>query len=292
MPNAGIPKDELSRIAMLAELDIDYADIDGAFKNLTRLAAKVSGSPISLLNLIDNYTVWTVSRWGFDVEQTPREESMCQFTILEPEHYTVEDFTASDLFKHQPFVTGEPHFRFYCGVPLRYKNHNIGTLCVLDHSAKKLTPEAIETLRIIGEEVINRLSIHHYIKSLLDKVTEVEHKQMNVLHDIRGPISGIIGLADIIVMEGKDNNLNEVLEFAELMRKGGKSVIDLADEILAEIKQKETHRQDKIILGAFKERLVALFQPQALHKDVALVFNMGDIQTPVPRPQLLQIAGN
>lgn len=52
-------------------------------------------------------------------------------------HFEVVDLTADDRFKNLPFVAGEPHFRYYCGVPLKTKNGvNIGSLFALDDKVR------------------------------------------------------------------------------------------------------------------------------------------------------------
>ncbi|MEX2476848.1 MAG: hypothetical protein WD357_00325 [Gracilimonas sp.] len=56
--------------------------MQGKLNDLTRLAAYVTGTPISLVNLLEANIQWTVSNFGLDVEQTPREETACQFVIL------------------------------------------------------------------------------------------------------------------------------------------------------------------------------------------------------------------
>jgi hypothetical protein len=50
---------------------------------MTKLAAKVAGTDISVINLIDMYTQWTVSNFGMDLDQMPREDSVCQYTIMQ-----------------------------------------------------------------------------------------------------------------------------------------------------------------------------------------------------------------
>jgi signal transduction protein with GAF and PtsI domain len=46
---------------------------------------------------------------------------------------------ADPRFARNPFVTGEPHVRFYAGVPLATSGHAIGTLCVFDSRPRPFT---------------------------------------------------------------------------------------------------------------------------------------------------------
>lgn len=69
---------EFNRVLELAEYDLDYSSLTDHFKDLSKLAARVAGTDISLVNIIDSYTQWTVSRHGLEVDSMPREDSVCQ----------------------------------------------------------------------------------------------------------------------------------------------------------------------------------------------------------------------
>ena len=297
-PNAApFPNNEIGRITALADLNIDYLALDDTFKDLTKLAAKITGTPLSMINIIDNYTVWTVSGYGFEVQQTPREESVCQYTILETEQFEVNDLSENPNFKNADFVTGDAHFRFYHGVPLAMGDHNLGALCVMDLKPRSLSGEKVEMLKIIADEIINRLKTIHYIESLRNKITEAKESKNKVAHDIRGPIAGIMGLADIISQQGKDNDLDEVLSFINLIYKGGKSVLELADEILSETKNAQNKVNPKsgtAVMRALKQRFEQLYTPQARSKNIELRIAIAEHDDDVLLPQnkLMQIAGN
>ena len=50
-----IPQNEDERVWALTEFDIDYTDTSDLLKDLVELAAKIAGTKISLVNLIDTY---------------------------------------------------------------------------------------------------------------------------------------------------------------------------------------------------------------------------------------------
>ena len=77
-----IPYNEFERLLALSEFDLDYTELDHTFSDLTTLAAKVAGTDISLINLIDSFTQWSASSFGMDIQQIPGEESVSQHTIL------------------------------------------------------------------------------------------------------------------------------------------------------------------------------------------------------------------
>jgi signal transduction histidine kinase len=297
-----LPENEFERILELSELDLDYTNLNEKFKDLTKLAARVAGSEISLLNLIDSFTQWTVSSHGFEIDQMPREESVCQYTIMGSDYFEVKDLRVDERFKDMPYVVNDPNLRFYFGLPLKTsKGHNIGALCVLDKVDRTLPPEKVELLKIIADEIVNRLMMIKAIQVLHNDLKEAEEKKKRVAHDIRGPIGGIIGLAEIISQKGEKNKLDEVLQFINMIQKSGASLLELADEILtAELKPApETAeipalKESELTLQLFKDKLEKLYTPQAKNKGINFVVNVNPEVgvVPFPKNKLLQITGN
>lgn len=117
-------------------------------------------------------------------------------------------------------------------------------------------------------------------------------------HDIRGPISGIIGLTEVIKEHGSDSDkdLSNILELNELIQMSGQSVLELADEILGNNKEREHDEpgRDEFNLITFKEKLNRLYAPLALTKSIELKFelNQDNIELPFSKNKLLQITGN
>lgn len=300
--NQPIPENEIERVLKLAELDIDYSDMQENLKDLTKLAAKVAGTEISLINLIDTFTQWTISNYGLSLEQMPREDSVCQYTIISKESFEVNDLTADDRFKDKFYVTGEPLLRYYFGIPLETDDgFKIGALCVLDKVGKEITPEKVELLKIIADEIVNRFMAVKVIQGLQNKVKEAKENQRKVAHDIRGPLGGIINLAQLISAQGDSNKMDEVLGFIKLIQKSGSSLLDLADEILSAERKSVSTVSNGILIGdhelnliAFKEKLEKLYLPQAMHKKIQFEVKTDrqSDQKPFNKNKLLQIAGN
>jgi signal transduction histidine kinase len=294
MNNPPVPENEMERILQLAELNIDFTNFDN-FKQLARLAATIAGTEISFVNILDSYTQWTVSKHGFEIDQMPREDSVCQYTIVGTGSFEVNDLANDDRFKDKFYVAGDPNLRYYFGLPLQFDNVNLGALCVMDRRPHTLSPEKTEMLRIIAEEVVSRLRVYKYIEQLRNSITDVKSTQNKVLHDIRGPIGGIIGLAEIIKTQGDENKLDEVIDFINLIYKGGKSVLELADEILEnDLKRNRNVKSNELTLVLFREKLEKLYLPQARSKNIMLSFatSRPTEELVFPHNKLMQIAGN
>lgn len=290
------PSNEFERLIELSELDLDYSNLEENLTDLTDLAARIVGAEVSLVNLLDNYTQWSVSSHGIDLQQMPRENSVCQYTILEEESLEIKNLDKDKRFKEQPYVTTDPFLRYYYGVPLRTPNGtNIGALCVLDSDPKELTPEEKELLKMISKQVVRRLEVMQKIKNLENKIGELNETKRKVSHDIRNPISGIIGIAEIIEDEVKNEQIDEILELVEMIKKGGHSLLELVEEIMEEEENQNIQAgKNKFDCDSFCQKLKELYQPQAKSKGVNLNIKPSETTGRVffPKNRLLQIVGN
>lgn len=297
---APVMANEYDRLKELTDFDLDYSGLQDSLKDLTKLAARVAGTSVSLVNLIDTFTQWTVSNFGLDIDQMPRDESVCQYTIVTKEgQFEVPDLSSDARFSDKFYVVDEPKLRYYFGVPLVTENgYNLGALCVLDKVGKEITPEKAELLKIIADEIVTRLTAMKVIHNLREKVKESTDAQRKVAHDIRGPLGGIIGIAQIISEQGNENKMEDVLELISLIQKSGSSLLELANDILTsngkpaqaavDLKPQETS------LAIFKSKLEKLYAPQARHKEIdfSVTITEGGENVPFSKAKLLQIAGN
>lgn len=299
-PVSPMPSNELARATRLSDFDIDYTDLQDSLKDLSKLAAKVAGTSISLINLIDTFTQWTVSNYGMDVDQMPREDSVCQYTILSKHGFEVKDLRTDDRFKDKDYVSGAPGLTYYFGVPLTTGDgYHIGALCVMDKIGTQISDEQAEMLRLLANEVVNHLQCYQQIEQMKRKLKEGRDERRKLAHDIRGPLGGIISLADILLMQGEKNTMNDVIEFVGLMKKSGTSLLELTHEILSADKTViETDTGSSIQypfnLEELKQKLEQLYLPQAIGKQVhfQVAIKTDLATTAIPRKHLLPIAGN
>ncbi|MGN7205630.1 GAF domain-containing sensor histidine kinase [Pedobacter sp. SAFR-022] len=289
-----IPDNELERIIALSNIDLDFTNLEENFKDLTLLATKVTGTEISLINIIDSFTQWTIANQGIELEQMPREESVCQYTIMSDTSFEVQDLTLDERFSTKFYVKGPEGLRYYFGMPLKLSpGLNVGALCVLDKEVKALSAEKIELLEIIAQTVVKRLKSIQALELLRAKLNESNASKKKAAHDIRGPLGGIIGLSDLIAEQGATFDVSEFMEYINMINKSGRSLLDLADEILSEEKA-QTLAENEFNLPLFKDKLLKLYQPQAKFKnvDLEISLNAGHESVPFSKNKLLQIAGN
>jgi len=157
------PSDEGARLTAVQASGLLDTPSEAVFDRLTWLATQVTDCPIALLTLLTSERAWFKSRIGIDAASTPRSWAFCSHAILQDGTFTVADTAQDARFADNPLVTGEPHVRFYGGVPVRDADgHALGTLCVLDREPRRLRDrelKALEELANIAAEELRRRTL-------------------------------------------------------------------------------------------------------------------------------------
>ncbi len=150
-----IPANEKNRLNTLYESQILDSLKEIEFDRITKLASLICNVPISLITFIDQDRQWIKSNVGFDLIETKRSSSFCQYAIMSDELFEIKDASNDDRFKDNEFVTGDTHFRFYAGTPLLdKKGFALGSLCVIDKKPKRLNENQKKSLQLLANEVI------------------------------------------------------------------------------------------------------------------------------------------
>src|SRR5260370_31103974 len=155
-----VPPNEADRLRALRSYRILDTKPEERFDELTQLAALICDVPISLISLLGTDRQWFKSRFGLDVQETPRAQAFCTHAIMQPEMFVVPDAAEDERFAQNPLVTGDPHIRFYAGAPLATRDgHLLGTLCVIDREPHTLMPAQTEALKIVVRLVIANIGL-------------------------------------------------------------------------------------------------------------------------------------
>lgn len=155
-----LPQDEKERLKALHSYNLLDTLPEEKYDALTRLAAFIAKMPIALISLVDKDRQWFKSKVGLDADQTARNISFCQYAIMEDDLFEVEDAVNHKTFKDNPLVQGAPDIRHYAGIPLKNPaGYNLGTLCVIDTKPGKLTPDQVDALETLSQQVISQFEL-------------------------------------------------------------------------------------------------------------------------------------
>jgi ribonuclease BN (tRNA processing enzyme) len=155
---AALPPDEEERLAAVYRLGLLDTDAEERFDRHARIAAAAFGAPIALVTLIDRERQWYKAHYGFDFSETSRDMGFCSHAILQNDPLVVNDALRDDRFADNPVVIGDPHVRFYAGIPLHAADGaRVGAFCIVDSKPRSLSAAQLRLLkdiaRLIEEEL-------------------------------------------------------------------------------------------------------------------------------------------
>ena len=164
-----IPANENGRLEALRRYQILDTAPEVAYDEITELAAQICGCPVAVIGFVDEAQDWKKSKYGLPSNFTglPREISICSTTICAGNLLHVVDLTKDERFRDNATVTGPPHLRFYCGMPLVTPDgYALGTLCVVDFQPREISFEQGETVRRLARQVVTQLELRRRVLEL------------------------------------------------------------------------------------------------------------------------------
>ena len=263
-----IPDDELERLAALRRYDILDTLPEQVYDDLTSLAARLCGTPIALVSLVDAERQWFKSRFGLEPVETDRAYSFCAHAIVAGEMFVVPDARQDDRFSGNPLVTSAPDIRFYAGAPLLSSDgHALGTLCVIDRRPRRLKDQDLELLRALGRMVMSQIELRLHIAER----REIERAKSDfvaiVSHELRTPLTSIRGSLGLIEGGVAGEVSPKVSQMVGIARANADRLIRLVNDMLD---------LSKIEAGGVELRVVPLDPGELLDAALAEIRGMAE----------------
>jgi adenylate cyclase len=166
-----VPANEAERNASLRSFRIMDTPPEIPYDEIGELAAQICGCPVSYVSFIEEDRFWFKAKYGLpaDFMGCPREVAFCSITVCGQDLVNAPDLVTDPIFKDFPFVVGEPHFRFYCSMPLvTREGYSIGSICVMDFEPRHLSLEQIESLKRLARQTMCQLEHRRQILELAE----------------------------------------------------------------------------------------------------------------------------
>jgi light-regulated signal transduction histidine kinase (bacteriophytochrome) len=155
---------EAARLEVLRQYQILDTEPEEAYDNLAQLAAFICGTPIALLNFIDENRQWFKAKFGLDVSEIPRNVGLSYLCEEKRDVVIVPDALADASLASNLVVTSQPYLRFYAGVPLiTPQGYLLGTLSVMDKIPRELSVKQVEALVVLSRLVISQLELRLHV---------------------------------------------------------------------------------------------------------------------------------
>ena len=223
-----LPLNEPKRLETLRRYGLLDTPQEAAYDRMTRLAARLLGTPVSLVSLLDESRQWFKSRHGFDTPWTGRDLAFCSYTILQDDVMVVADALQDERFARNALVTDDPGIRFYAGVPLRTTGDlALGSLCVIDHVPRHdFGDEEKAILRDLAAMVMHEIEARHAAdvaareieerrkaeRALAGALEEKETLLREIHHRVKNNLQSLWGLLQIEKSKLADGHARERMD--------------------------------------------------------------------------------
>ena len=171
------PCDEEMRLQVLASFGLDVLEGDEELARIARFAAKLCGTPMAMVSLVEAERQRFIACEGVVEAETPRSTSICAQAMLGRGIFVVPDALSHPEYADYSYVAGPPHIRFYAGVPLiSPEGAPLGTLCVIDIKPHDEGLGEIERagLEVLAQAVMGKLLAH---RRALESVEALERSE-------------------------------------------------------------------------------------------------------------------
>jgi signal transduction histidine kinase len=226
-----------------------------SFDRLTRLAAKLTGAPVTFISLVDEQRDFYKSCFGFPEPFASRRElpgtTFCHYALSSDGPLVINDTLAHPVYRNVPTVESLG-VRAYLGVPMTIAGgETIGSFCAIDFKPRDwseldievMSELAVSTLREIDlrmalEEITrDRIRLHALAESnerLYKEAHEANEEKdrffASVTHELRTPMTSIIGWARVLSGDVADNP--EAVEAVTMIESSARAQARLVDDLL------------------------------------------------------------
>jgi len=231
MMKPALPAEEAARLKALREFDVLDTPRAADSDDLTWLASQICGTPVAMVSLVDGDRQWIQAKTGTDLTETPRDIAFCSHAILQSDLLIVPDAHADERFADNPLVTSGPNIRFYAGAPLiTPEGYALGTLCTVDQVPRQLSAEQQEGLRALARQAMTQFRLRRSLKQLQDLEALRNSLTQMIVHDLRTPLTSLIGGLQTIEVLGELNE--EQREFLSMSVQGGQTLLGMINDLL------------------------------------------------------------
>lgn len=260
---------EARRQRAIEQLGLTNLPDDPVLEGLVRLAARTLRCPVAMVNVVGADSAWSIASTETERPWMPREVAFCSTVTDQRRALVVHDLRSDARFARHPLVAGEPHIRFYAGLPIGDADHTLGTLCVLDTAPREIDSAAREALEDLARmashwlanrrERLDRIELEARQRERLHALVALRTAELErareaaeaasaaksaflatMSHEIRTPMNGVVGLIELMDRSGLPAQQQELMHAA---RESAHTLLGLIDDILDFSKIESGHLQ-------------------------------------------------
>ena len=242
------------RLQAVRETGLLDSAVDESFDRLTRLAAKLTGAPVTFISLVDETRDFYQSCFGFPEPLASDRQltgtTFCHYALVSDGPLVIPDTLAHPIYRTVPTVQ-TLGVRAYLGVPLVTDGQPIGSFCAIDFEPHDWTALQVEVMVELAASTLREIELRRAVR-----VAETERLRLNVLleenqrlyeegraatraqdeflatvtHELRTPMTAILGWSKLLNNEKLENETAS--EAAEAIASSARLQAQLVDDLL------------------------------------------------------------
>lgn len=169
------PSNERQRLDALYRYPLLDTGAEVEFDLLTDLAAELCDTPYAWIALVDSERVWYKSTYGFALSQSPRDDSICAWTLLEAQLLHLPDLAGDARTAALSCTVDAPYLRMYAGANLiTEEGYRVGTLSVADTEPRELSTRQLQQLLKLARQAVALMSLRQRDRELAQALKQGE----------------------------------------------------------------------------------------------------------------------
>jgi GAF domain-containing protein len=150
---------ETTRLETLRSYRVLDTPPEPAFDSIVSLATELFRVPIAGIALVDERRVWLKAVEGYEGQEIPREEALCELSLAAKDVLVIPDAPADPRARERA-VVASLGLRFYAAAPLRTAaGVHLGSLFVADRRPGKFGPADRQRLRGLASLAMEQLEL-------------------------------------------------------------------------------------------------------------------------------------
>ena len=157
------------RLAAVRETNLLNTPSEESFDRMTRLAAKLTGAPVTFVSLIDDSRDFYKSAFGLgeplNTERQLEGRSFCHYAMVSDGPLVLADVTLVPVFCDVPTVQSLG-VRAYAGIPLvTPEGRVLGSFCAVDFQPRQWTETDIEVLVELAYSTMREIQLRQAVRA-------------------------------------------------------------------------------------------------------------------------------
>lgn len=212
-----IPSNDPARSVTVDAMALMERRSDPFFGYVTQMVRHILGTPIAFISLFSGERQTMLRIDLYELEGTPRDYSLCSFTVDARETIVLPDIHADPRSVRHPIVT-EVGVRFSASTPvITSRGFCLGTVCGIDLAPRPMpTPDQVAMVEMLASMVARYYELpiepDPDQAAALRKIADDAQKEFLDLvgHEMRTPLNGIHGMAQLLEPQSEEEE--EVVE--------------------------------------------------------------------------------